>query len=288
MGFDRVRGTSTMTRRLFLASLLAIAALGAGPARAQVSQPNQPLKLAMDVGFAPFAYRDGQGKTVGFSVDFAQEIAKRLGRPGIEIIDQPYAGIFAGLFARRYDFIIAPTNITEERAKQMLFTEPYMTTGLGFIIKLKDRLDVLEDLKGKAVAVSASSISDTWATENASKLGFAVQRYSKNADAVQAVSAGRAVANVADLAVGEFVAKQRPRQLKLGYSLYTGRSFGIPFRPDDVAFRNQVELIVEQMKADGSLAKIYKKWFGKEPPAATAMTTVYEGFGPPGFPGYSR
>jgi len=277
-----------MTRRFFLASLLAVATAWSAPAPAQVTQPNQPLKLAMDVGFAPFAYRDAKGKTVGFTVDFAQEIAKRLGRPSVEIIDQPYAGIFAGLFAKRYDFIIAPTNITEERAKQMLFTEPYMATGLGFIIKAKDQMGVLEDLKGKVISVNSGSISDTWATENAPKLGFEVQRYSKNADAVQAVAAGRAFANVADVPVSEYIAKQQPKQFKLGYSLYTGRSFGIPFRPDDVQFRNKVEQVVEQMKADGSLVKIYKTWFGKAPPEGTAMTTVYEGFGPPGFTGYSK
>jgi polar amino acid transport system substrate-binding protein len=264
-----------------------IAAL-AMPAAAQVTQPSEKLKLAMDVGFAPFAYRDAKGDTVGFTVDFAKEIAKRLGRPGVEIIDQPYAGIFAGLFAKRYDFIIAPTNITEERAKQMLFTEPYMATGLGFLIRVKDEMTVLEDLKGKTISVNSGSISDTWATENTSVLGFTVQRYSKNADAVQAVGVGRAFANVADVPVTEYVAKQQAKQFKIGYSLYTGRNFGIPFRPDDVAFRNQVEQVVEQMKADGSLVKIYKTWFGKTPPDGSAMTTVYEGFGPPGFTGYSK
>jgi polar amino acid transport system substrate-binding protein len=275
----------TMTR-WFLAAALALAL--AAPASAQVTQPNEKLKLAMDVGFAPFAYRDAKGNTVGFTVDFANEIGKRLGRPGVEVIDQPYAGIFAGLFAKRYDFIIAPTNITEERAKQMLFSEPYMATGLGFLIRAKDELGVLEDLRGKTVSVNSGSISDTWATDNAPKLGFEVQRYSKNADAVQAVGAGRAFANVADVPVTEYVAKQQPKQFKIGYSLYTGRSFGIPFRTDDVEFRNKVEQVVEQMKADGSLVKIYKQWFGKEPPEGTAMTTVYEGFGPPGFTGYSK
>jgi len=274
-----------MKRRLFLAAM--VAALAA-PASAQVTQSTEKLKLAMDVGFAPFAYRDAKGETVGFTVDFAKEIAKRLGRPGVEIIDQPYAGIFAGLFAKRYDFIIAPTNITEERAKQMLFTEPYMATGLGFLIGVKNQMTVLEDLRGNAISVNSGSISDTWATENAPTLGFTVQRYSKNADAVQAVGIGRAFANVADVPVTEYVAKQQPKQFKIGYSLYTGRSFGIPFRPDDVAFRNQVEQVVEQMKADGTLAKIYKTWFGKEPPDGSAMTTVFEGFGPPGFTGYSK
>ncbi|MBV8168951.1 MAG: amino acid ABC transporter substrate-binding protein [Alphaproteobacteria bacterium] len=276
-----------MNRRTFLMAAALVAALAA-PATAQITQPTENLKVAMDVGFAPFAYKDAKGTTVGFTVDFAQEIAKRFGRPGVEIIDQPYAGIFAGLFAKRYDFIIAPTNITEERAKQMLFTEPYMATGLGFLVKQKDTMTVLEDLKGKVVTVNSGSISDTWATENAPLLGFEIQRYSKNADAVQAVGAGRGFANVADVPVTEYVAKQQAKQFKIGYSLYTGRSFGIPFRPDDVEFRNKIERIVEQMKADGSLVKIYEKWFGKKPPEGSAMTTVYEGFGAPGFTGYSK
>jgi polar amino acid transport system substrate-binding protein len=157
-----------MKRRFFLAL---VAMTLATPALAQVTQPNEPLKLAMDVGFAPFAYRDAKGATVGFTVDFAKEIGKRLGRPGVEIIDQPYAGIFAGLFAKRYDFIIAPTNITEERAQQMLFSEPYMATGLGFLVRNKDTMTVLEDLRGKVISVNSGSISDTWATENAPVLG---------------------------------------------------------------------------------------------------------------------
>lgn len=276
-----------MNRRTFLMAAALVAAL-ATPAAAQITQQNENLKVAMDVGFAPFAYRDAKGATVGFTVDFAQEIGKRLGRPGVEIIDQPYAGIFAGLFAKRYDFIIAPTNITTERAAQMLFSEPYMATGLGFLVKNKDNMSVLEDLKGKVVTVNSGSISDTWATENAAALGFEIQRYSKNADAVQAVGAGRGFANVADVPVTEYVAKQQAKQFKVGYSLYTGRSFGIPFRTDDVEFRNRVERIVEQMKADGSLVKIYEKWFGKKPPEGSAMTTVYEGFGAPGFTGYSK
>jgi polar amino acid transport system substrate-binding protein len=276
-----------MKRRTFIIAAALVAALAA-PATAQITQQNENLKVAMDVGFAPFAYRDAKGATVGFTVDFAQEIAKRMGRPGVEIIDQPYAGIFAGLFAKRYDFIIAPTNITAERAAQMLFSEPYMATGLGFLIKNKDQMTVLEDLKGKVVTVNSGSISDTWATENGPTLGFQIQRYSKNADAVQAVGAGRGFANVADVPVTEYVAKQQAKQFKIGYSLYTGRSFGIPFRTDDVELRNRVERVVEQMKADGALVKIYEKWFGKKPPEGTAMTTVFEGFGAPGFPGYSK
>lgn len=275
-------------RKLFgLAALLGLALGAAQPATAQITQPNQKLIVAMDVGFAPFAYRDAKGVTQGFTVDFAEAIAKKLGRPGAEIVDQPYAGIFAGLFAKRYDFVIAPTNITPERAQQMLFTEPYMPTGLGFLVRQGDRIDVLEDLKGKVISVNSGSISDTWLTENATKYGFEVQRYSKNADAVQAVGTKRAFANVADVPVTYYVAAQQKRQFRVGYELFTGRSFGLPFRLEDVAFRNQVETIVEGMKKDGSLSKIHEKWFGRPAPADSTMTNTFPGFGAPGFNGYT-
>lgn len=275
-------------RRLIGAAALAGLMLGAAlPASAQITQPNQKLIVAMDVGFAPFAFRAANGKTQGFTVDFAEAIARKLGRPGAEIVDQPYAGIFAGLFAKKYDFVIAPTNITAERAQQMLFTEPYMPTGLGFLVRQGDTMDVLEDLKGKIVAVNSGSISDSWLTENAAKYGFEIQRYAKNADAVQAVGAKRAFANLADVPVTFYVAAQQKKQFRVGYELFTGRSFGLPFRLEDVAFRNQVETVVEGMKKDGSLSKIHEKWFGRPAPANSSMTEVYPGFGAPGFAGYS-
>src|SRR5260221_1158251 len=202
-----------MNRRTFLMAAVLVATLAA-PATAQITQPTENLKVAMDVGFAPFAYRDAKGTTVGFTVDFVQEIAKRFGRPGVDVIDQPYAGIFAGLFAKRYDFIIAPTNITEERAKQMLFSEPYMATGLGFLVKTKDTMTVLEDLKGKVVTVNSGSISDTWATENAPLLGFTIQRYSKNADAVQAVRASAGFAKIDDVPGSQYTAQQQAKHVQ--------------------------------------------------------------------------
>src|SRR5690606_36274313 len=108
---------------------------------------------------------------------------------------------FAGLFSKRYEMISAPTNITEERAEQMLFSEPYMPTGIGFLTKKGAEIRTLEDLKGKAITVNNGSISDKWLTEHESQYGFTIQRYNKNADAVQAVMIGRAFANAADVPV---------------------------------------------------------------------------------------
>jgi polar amino acid transport system substrate-binding protein len=261
----------------------------AAPAAAQTGDhpKDKPLVVAADVGFAPFAYKTPAGEITGFSVDVGKELARRLGRPGLEVIDQKFSVIFAGLFAKRYEFILAPTNITPERAEQMLFTEPYMATGLGFLVRQGDGMKGLDDLKGKIVAVNNGSISDTWATENAAKHGFEIQRYDKNADAVQAVLTRRAFANISEVPTVAYIATQQ-KQLRVAYNHYTGRSFGFPFRKDDVEYRNEVEKVVEAMKKDGTLVKLHEKWFGRPPDPGTAMTEVYEGFGAPGFPGHVK
>jgi polar amino acid transport system substrate-binding protein len=261
----------------------------AGPAWAQSADHpmDQPLRVAADVGFVPFAFTDPSGKVVGFSADMAKEIAERLGRPGYEVVDSNWSAIFAGLFAKRWEFNIAPTTVTEERDKQMLYTEPYFETGFGFITMASNSLpNGPEDLRGKAVGVNTGNTSDGWATKNAATYGFEVKRYDKNADAVQAVLTNRVFANVVDMPVADYVTSQQKR-VKVSHRIYTGQSFGFPFRKDDVEFRNTIERIVESMKLDGTIAKLHEKWFGSMPGLDTAMNKIWVGYGPVGFTSYT-
>lgn len=181
--------------------------------------------------------------------------------------------------------IPAPTNITTERAAQMLFSEPYMPTGLGFLVKKGARIANLEELKGKAIAVNNGSISDKWLTDNEAKYGYTIQRYNKNADAVQAVMIGRAFANVADTPVTRYVSTQTP-MAEVAFVLDGGRNFGLAFRKEDAAFRAKVEAALECIKTDGTLATIHEKWFGVKPAADSSSSKVYPGIGAPDFEGY--
>lgn len=247
---------------------------------------SSPLRMAADVGFAPFAMTQADGTTVGFSVDVCGEIANRLGRPSCEVVDVNFSAIFSGLFSGRFEGIIAPTNITEERSQEMLFTEGYMQTGLGFLIRSGEELASLEDLQGRTVAVNNGSVADNWATENADRYGFDVQRFDKNADAVQSLLANRAFTNIADLPASQYAATQNDR-IEVSQVVYTGNNFGLVFRVDDVEFRNRVERILEGMKLDGTLASIHEEWFGARPGPDTAMSKVWVGYGHPGFDGYT-
>ena len=150
----------------------------------------QPISTGVDATFAPHAMAKLGGGIEGFNVDLANEIARRLKRP-INIEATQFSGLIPGLNAKKYDWIAAPTTVTPERAKALLFTEGYLDTDFQFLVKKSDPdIKALEDLKGKTISVNKGSAYDTWAKTNAEKYGFKFDVYDTNADAVQAVLSG--------------------------------------------------------------------------------------------------
>src|SRR6202011_4169173 len=176
-----------------LAWTAAVLLLSALPALAE----EPPLRTAVDGTFAPHAMPSLSGGYEGFNIDLANEIANRLHRR-ITIDAAQYSGLLPALQAGTYDFIAAPTTVTKERAENLLFTEGYLNTDFQFIVK-KDTPDIkaLEELKGKVISVNKGSAYDSWAREREDQLGWKIESFGTQTDAVQAVLVGRADANVA-------------------------------------------------------------------------------------------
>jgi polar amino acid transport system substrate-binding protein len=261
-----------------------VAAAGA-LAMAVTASAADKLVAAADVGFAPHVMANPAGGYEGYNVDMIEEIARRLGVE-YEIVDQEWSGIFAGLNAKKYDFIIAPTTVTPERAEKMLFMEGYLDSEIMFLVKSDaPEITSLEELGGKVISVNKGNVYDKWATERVDQYGWEMQRYGKNADAIQAVLSGRAFANIASGSAAGWAAKQNP-QLKTSIAVRLGRVFSSPFRLDDVATRNKIERVVECMKLDGFFSQLHEKWFAGPASAGSTMVTVDPGFGAPGVNGY--
>jgi polar amino acid transport system substrate-binding protein len=250
-------------------------------APAALAQEPPPLRAAVDGTFAPHAFPSLSGGYEGFNIDLANEIAKRLKRK-IVIDAAQFSGLVPALQAGTYDFLAAPTTVTKERAENMLFTEGYLNTDFQFLIK---KVGKLEDLKGKTVSLNKGSAYDSWARDLEGKIGWKVESFGTQTDAVQAVLVGRADANVAGNTVIAWAVKNNP-QLELSYLHSTGLVWAAPLRKESGELRKTIENAIECMKLDGTIAKIHEKWFGAAPAAGSAALTVYPGYGVPDMPGY--
>jgi polar amino acid transport system substrate-binding protein len=266
--------------RRFMPTILALVLIAGSviPGRAQ----SGPLVVGLDAGTNPFVIVNPDGSLTGFNIDLVTEVARRLGRPGVQIIDQQFSGIFAGLEGKRYEFIAAPVTLTKERSARMLFVQGYLDTNYQFLIR-QDGVDItnLDDLKGKTIAVNNGSAYDTWLTQNADKYGFKVERYGKTGDAYQAVLARRAEVAMSDDGNARYAAAKN-RQLKPSYLIKTGAVFSWAFRKDDDETRRRVEQTLKCMKLDGTVARIFKTWFDEDPDPSSASVTVRAGYGQPG------
>ncbi|WBV42165.1 transporter substrate-binding domain-containing protein [Pseudoroseomonas cervicalis] len=263
---------------LFCAVPLAFAAAGA--------QAQQPLRTAVDGTFAPHAFPKLDGGVQGFNVDLFTEVAKRLGRP-ITIDSASFSGLVPALNAGRYDFLAAPVTVTPERAENLLFTEGYLYTEFQFGIRRGSApIRSLEDIRGKTIAVNKGSAYDAWAQRNAAAMGFTVQTFDSQPDAVQAVVAGRVYATLGGNTTIRYAATRTPLLVPDFTIKETRAHWAAPFRRDNAELRNQVENVLECMKKDGTIAALSEKWFGVKPAADDAENTVFPGYGVPGLPGY--
>ena len=120
-----------LKRVLGLATALALITAGAAGA-AEWGK----VRVATEGAYAPWNFTDSSGKLVGFELDLARDLCKRMGSE-CEIVGQAWEGIIPALQAGKYDSIMAGMSITEKRKKVISFTQCYAATPATFVV-LKD------------------------------------------------------------------------------------------------------------------------------------------------------
>ena len=239
------------------------AALSADKAVDRVKKAGKIL-VAIDATYPPMESEGPDGKPVGFDIDFANELAKRLGIKA-EFVVMNWDGILAGLNSKRYDVIISSMNITAERKNQVDFVE-YVQMSQLFIAKTGTVISKEADLAGKVIAVQADTTSFEYA-EGLAKKGVAVKAvkaFKLATDAFAAVKAGQAEVIVVDEPVGKYYAKQDSKTFQLSGRAMAPEPVGIAIRKTDKDLHEAVTKAVDEMKKDGTLKKISITWFGGE------------------------
>jgi len=256
---------------------------------------DQPLKFPADMGYVPFHFYDSEHQPQGYTIDLMTEVARRLGRPGITVVDVNWSGIFAGLFSGKYELIMGGMYITDERAEMMDITEPIMSLFNGVAIRTEDadKVTCVEDLEGIKLGVPTGSQQDEWATANQSKYGFEVTRFDKSADGVLALRTKKVDAYMASTPTVRVFVDDEPtlvaapfvlQPASTGWGVLNTLGTGAGFRKGD-PYRYEVEKVIEGMKLDGTLQKIFAKWVTKPAPG-NYCNIVFPGYGTPGIRAY--
>ncbi|MBC8015338.1 MAG: amino acid ABC transporter substrate-binding protein [Sporomusaceae bacterium] len=222
--------------------------------------------IGLDDSFPPMGFRDEKNNIVGFDIDMAREAAKRLGME-VEFKAIDWGSKEAELNGKRIDALWNGMNITEKRKENVLFSEPYMDGKQLIFLPKGSTVKSLDDLKGKIVGIQSSSTADEIIEGNKDmKASFKeVRKYADCIAAFMDLQTGRVDGVITDEIFGRyFISKNPDTFIALDNAVGEVGILGIGFRKEDKQLRDKVQKVLDEMKKDGTSAKISKQWFGAD------------------------
>lgn len=256
-----------MRMRLFALAVALLAWGAAGPATAADTLAEAKQKGKLVVGFEgtypPYNFKDKDGTFKGYDVDVADAIAKKLGvKP--EFVATEWAGIIAGLLSNRYDAIVAQMTVTDERKKQVDFSEPYTIYGPMLIVhKDNTAIKSYKDLGGKTIGVTLGTnfekLANSWKGQG---ISVTVRTYPGMQEYLSDLAAKRIDAAMTDAVAPAVAIKERSLPLKQVGGPIEREAQAIAVRKGNPELLAAINKALGEMKADGSLKQLSLKWFG--------------------------
>ena len=263
-------------KKLLMAALLAAATVITGCGgqdgsndKAAGGGSGEKIVVGLDDEFPPMGFRDQNNEITGFDVDLAKEAAKRLGRE-VEFKGIDWSSKEAELKSKRVDILWNGLDITPEREENMLFSKPYMDNRQIVFVRHSDMPPTIIDeasLAGMVVGTQSASTAEGYINENkAFKDSLAdFKTYGDFTSAFMDLENGRLDAVVGDEIVGRYYISKHPDKIDaLDVAIGPTSQFGIAFRKDDTALRDDVQKAFDEIVKDGAAAKISEQWFGKD------------------------
>lgn len=225
------------------------------------------LTVGMEVGYPPMEMLADDGKTVvGFDVDMAKELAKRMGKKDIEIVSSAFDGILPGLETNKFDCGISSISIKPERQAAHSLTKAYIANKLVLVTKKGDTsIKSPDDLVGKKVGVQGATTSEDYIKDLISKgKKIDYSPYQKVTQPFADLKIGRIDAVMVDIVVAGYYTLQDKDSFNTAWESPDAEPYGIAFPKKDTAMRDKANKILDDMQADGTMAAISAKWFGKD------------------------
>lgn len=234
---------------IFIVTVVLISMQGCG------LKNNNQLVLATEAGFAPYEfYQDG--KIVGVDIDIAKEIAKRLDKE-LVIKDVSFDFLINEVKSGKADFAAAGISITDERKKQVDFTDEYTVSNQVVVVRNDSKLSNFNELSNKRIAVQLGTVADLYVSDNYPDATLV--QHKKYLSAVEDVKANK----VDCLIMDEIPAKNivlKNDELKIMDGVLFQDRYGMIVKKGNDELRKQINTVLEEMVLDGTINKLVLKY----------------------------
>ena len=215
------------------------------------------LTVGVSADYAPFEFFQN-GEIVGFDIDLMNEVAKRLGKD-VKFKDMSFDAILGSLSTQRIDAAISSITPTPERRKSIDFSKEYIQSNRVMLCKGTSTINSVSDLAEGTVGVQSGSTHEVYANKVLNKdVHVTVKSLTRVPDLLQAMEIGNVSCLIMDNAEAAAILKSQAN-LKVISLPGEVSSSAIGF-PKNSPLTSQVDKILEEMEADGYLAKLKEKW----------------------------
>lgn len=219
------------------------------------------LRVANTQANPPWNYLDESAQPVGYDVDVANELARRLDIGSVEFVASNFQSFIEGVRADRFDMVISGQTITEERRQQVDFSRPYQLNGVSIFIGPADgALSSLADLGGRRVGVTAGTTQEQFAQEEITDAD--VRTYQNATLSLTDLSRGGVDAVLVSRFLGTYLAEQNGIPVEPTGELLETEINAMTFAKGSPQFKQAVDEAIAAMIEDGTLTEISNRWLG--------------------------
>ena len=220
------------------------------------------LIMATNAAFPPYEYIEGN-QIVGIDAEIAGAIAAKLGLE-LQIDDMEFDSIIESVKGGKADIGLAGMTVTEERKEVVNFTTSYATGVQVVIVAEGSAITTVDDLFAEGanhlIGVQRNTTGDLYSTWDLEDAGLAtVERYSKGADAVQALLTGKVDCVVIDNEPAKAFVEANEGLVILD-TAYAVEDYAAAMNKDNAELYEAVNKALEELIADGTVASIISKY----------------------------
>ena len=219
--------------------------------------------LGLDATFKPMGYTDENNEIVGFDIDLAEAVCEKL---GVELVKEPinWDTKEQDLSVDKIDCIWNGLSVSPSREEAFNLSEPYMKNAMVFVVPESSDINSVDDLAGKKVIVqNGSTAQDTLAASQLAA-NMEISSIATNVEALQQMDINLVDAVFMDEVVAQYEIQNSGKAYRILDEGLSEEEYAIAFRKEDQALRDEVQKILSELKADGTVGEISTKWFGSD------------------------